>query len=251
MPDLLISVRSFVEYQTVAAEAVEMIDFKEPRNGPLSPVDPSLWHRAAAWKRNPTNIPSVSATLSAALGESNDYRSVVDKLPKEFEFAKVGPSGIESRDRLEQLWEAVRRRLMATTELVAVAYADHSAAQCLKPIEIFELARHLGFRRCLLDTFSKTGKTTFDHLSIQEILELQRLSCESGMKWGLAGSLTWKLAQQACREGIHPDCYALRGDVCSVGRTSDLSIERIRAWVSKVGWGKSPQATQTPQLPLR
>ncbi|TWU43006.1 hypothetical protein Q31b_20410 [Novipirellula aureliae] len=231
MPDLLVSVRSFSEYQTVAAEDVGIIDFKEPRKGALSPVDPTLWYQVASFTQKGASRQFESAKLSAALGESDDYKSIVDQLPSEFQYAKVGPCGIDSKEELLPLWEAVRARLPKTTELVAVAYADHAAALCLPPIEIFVLAHKLGFRRCLLDTFTKHGQTTFDHLTIDELLELQQCARESGMKWALAGSLTRQLAQEANRKGIAPDCYAVRGDVCRDGRTSELSVERLRNWV--------------------
>ena len=69
LADLLISVRDQEELLEVRKSEAQIIDLKEPDDGPLAPADPALWRFAAdLWQRSQT---STVTSLSAALGEQD------------------------------------------------------------------------------------------------------------------------------------------------------------------------------------
>ena len=237
---LLVSVRNRAEWCAALKLGVDIVDLKEPRHGPLSPVDPVLWREAASdfADHRPTGdafSESSSDTigvpmLSAALGESAQAKTVASEVPGHFAFAKVGPSGCDSADRLRGLWDDVRGSLDANVELVAVAYADSGQAQTLSPERVFELAAAEGFDRCLVDTFVKDGTSTVDHLGIDRLQQLAALASENKIWWTLAGSVKTEHVSRLGQSNIYPNCFGVRGDVCDHGRTGTLDPQRVAAW---------------------
>lgn len=227
-PKLLVSVRNLKEFRSVRDVGVDVIDLKEPRKGPLAPVDPSFWIDAAG-ALGPSPVPS-RCLLSAALGESAEARSVARDVPASFSFAKVGPSGCSSRSLLRQVWGEVREDLDDRVELVAVAYADSDDADCLTPEQVFVEAAEAGFRWCLIDTYTKNGRSSLDHLGTMRLQRLSLLSVQLRMRWALAGSIGRTHLAQLAAEGIDPDFVGVRGDVCHRDRTGELDPQQVRLW---------------------
>lgn len=228
-PQLLISVRTLQEFEQGLDCGIQILDLKEPRDGPLSPASAGLWRTAAtiALKRR---LSRTTPLLSAALGERRDAVSVASGLPDGFDFAKVGPSGCGRIEELLTLWSEVRSRLADSIELVAVAYADDSAAAALPPETVFDAAKKEGFRRCLLDTYCKDGRSAIDHLGVDRLARLSRRAQEAGLWWTLAGSIRLEHVARCTDAGIRPDCFGVRGDVCDQGRVGVLSVSKVRRW---------------------
>ncbi|QDT09572.1 hypothetical protein K239x_15180 [Planctomycetes bacterium K23_9] len=236
----LVSVRNEVEFSLAASYGVDIVDFKEPRKGALAPVDPQIWQQAARLQSS-TSAATDSAAfeLSAALGERSDMLQIASSVPPSFAFAKVGPSQCDSPQDLLQLWDDAAQRLPASVELVAVAYADYGNAACLPPEEVFELASQRGMKRCLLDTFTKTGVATLDALGIERLRRLATLARSRGIWWTLAGSIKLSHLEQLLANRIDPHCIGIRGDACDQNRTSSLSSERLKLWSDTMGKRKA------------
>jgi hypothetical protein len=224
---------------------VDIVDFKEPQRGPLSPADPSLWdaasvifaNRSSARQKDPdvstedhSEAMSLTPLLSAALGERDEMQRVADRVPAGFAFAKVGPSGCRSFRQMRELWTDTIQRIPSTVELVAVAYGDYEAARCLPPEEIFQLAADMGLRRCLLDTFTKKGQSTIDVLGMQRLQTLSLIAERLDVWWTLAGSIKLSHLTQIRDGEISPDCVGIRGDACHQDRASTLSEDRLLLW---------------------
>jgi len=222
---LLISVRSEQEIDAAIAGGADIVDLKEPRNGPLAATEVEVWESVSRRATDPKSI-----QFSAALGESQDALPIAGAVPKNFAFAKVGPSGCDTVDGLKRLWSEVRGRLDSTIELVAVAYADHAASSVLPAETVFSLAADSGFDRCLIDTYAKDGRSTIDHLGIDGIRRLAQIAKERRLWWALAGSIRLDQAIKLREQSLAPDCFGVRGDVCDGGRTAELSILRVRRW---------------------
>lgn len=238
-PQLLISVRDLFEAKSAADGGVDIIDFKEPRNGPLAPVDPSVWRSAIALGK--------TAMLSAALGEPDSAARIASQVPPEFEFAKVGPSQTQTPQSLSELWNSLP--LTAGVELVPVAYADHRSANCPDVFEILNLVVRSGRGRLLIDTFVKDGKGLTDHLDGPTLTRVRRIARAEGVWLALAGSLRLDQAIDLNDQGLTPDCFGVRGDVCVVPtgasdshcdepntsrRTGEIDGDRIRLWADAV-----------------
>lgn len=227
VPGLLVSVRSLAEAKLASQSNISILDVKEPSDGPLAPAGKEVWERIAEF--NAGRIP-----LSAALGEFHQGIEVAAAVPKQFRFAKVGPSGSLSIENLHGRWQEIRSRLSPDIELVAVAYADHRAASCPAPDEVFGLAAKIGLKTWLVDTFEKDGKSTLDHLSGTELLSISAFAKQYGAKWVLAGSMRIEMLEGIRLAKICPDLFGVRGDVCMESRGSELSVQRIGRWLARL-----------------
>ncbi len=225
-PSLLVSVRSEWEIDAAIAGGADIVDLKEPSDGALAPTSVQLWQSVA---QRAGKHPLIR--FSAALGESKQARLIASGLPQRFAFAKVGPSGCGSQESLRQLWSDIRQLLSPQIELVAVAYADHLASGCLPAEQVFALASECGFKRGLIDTYVKDGRSTIDLLGTAALQRLSQLAERHRLWWALAGSIRLDQAESLRRQNqIQPDCFAVRGDVCEAGRTGVLSVSRLAAW---------------------
>jgi uncharacterized protein (UPF0264 family) len=257
-PTLLVSVRSEEEFNDAWIAGVPIIDWKEPRRGPLAPAAPELWRWAASSIEAPSPadgerspLSGYVSRLSAALGESDQACRVARSLPPVFSFGKAGPSGCESEHALKKLWSDVRAALDRSITLVAVAYADHQAARCPPVDQVFRLASDLGIQHCLLDTFQKDGRSTIDHLGLKRLRELQSLVESHRLWWALAGSLRVDDVDRLGQHGIAPHCFGVRGDVCDGDRNGRLSAARIATWQSTLNANRPTPARSGSSNALR
>lgn len=229
--EFLVSVRSASEALDAIKIGVDILDWKEPNDGPLAPTNVQLWQTAVSMVDLPScDVPEPSTRLSVALGESETAARLAGSVPSAIRFAKAGPKDCDHWSKLERLWSDVRNGLSEPTILVAVAYADHLAANCLSASDVFRAASRFGIRHCLLDTFYKDGRSTIDHLGFDGLQKIQAVVNEERLWWSLAGSIRSGDVSRLARNTIRPHCFGVRGDVCERDRTSRLSQERLLAW---------------------
>jgi uncharacterized protein (UPF0264 family) len=237
---LLVSIRDADEWRQVRELVIDLIDFKEPSRGALAPTDPEQWHQAAS-------DPLRRGRLSAALGNFRIAPQLAAHLPAAFSYAKCCPAGAVSVDELALSWAETKLALADPVELVAVAYADHVAANCPDHLAIFRRAADAGLRTWLIDTHDKSpGISLASCLTGQDLAELAALAESADATWVLAGSLTLTVAQQLVAGGIRPDFFGVRGAVCDRSRDQPLVGEKIRRWTD---WLASLSVTSNPDEP--
>lgn len=240
---LLVSVRSVAEAAEIAPLAIDVIDLKEPLRGPLGACDPEVWHRSLAECE-------FAGEWSAALGEAGAAIPWASEVPPEFSFAKAGPAGIDRRARLGCFWEDLRRRLPPAVALVAVAYADWSAASTLPPEQVLEVAIRTGLGTLLIDTFGKDGRSSVEHLSFARLQRLVARAKDANCEVVLAGGATFEALATFARLGVRR--VGVRGGVCQAGRESRLDSAAVERWakqLAKLAQGRSEPSTEpsTPQ----
>jgi len=226
-PGLLVSVRSVAEAMLVAPLGIDVLDLKEPSQGPLASTTPAVWAEVLAQTAG-------SVPLSAALGEFDDAMKLAANVPPQFKFAKVGPSGSKSVEKLRSQWQAIRDRLSDEVELVAVAYADYEAASCPRPELIFELAASFGLKTWLVDTFAKNGRSSLDHLAPLDLQRISAMAKSTQSQWVLAGSIRIEMLSQESLGSVMPDMFGVRGDVCNDSRTGEISILKVQRWLARL-----------------
>lgn len=231
----LVSVRDEQEFVEAASFGVDIIDLKEPGRGALAPVDRRFWDYAARSFASFDWVPK--PRLSAALGEQNDAIEIAGELPREFAFAKAGPSGCSDAQAIQHLWSDVRSKLAPQIELVAVAYADAGEADCIEPETVLEESQRAGLQRCLIDTFSKNGQSSIERMGIERMMAFDQLAKRLGIWWALAGSIVLTDIATLATRSIQADCIAVRGDVCDGDRAGKLCLRRMRAWSQSLGRG--------------
>ena len=223
-PRLLVSVRDLEEARIAQSAKADLIDLKEPRNGSLGMVAPSIADSIAS------QLPS--STLSLALGELSEWgkASVIPKVSASFRYVKIGLSNQAANSNWQTDWLRLRDQVEKTAqhsfEWIAVIYADHEDAKSPPPNKIIEMAIETGCAGVLFDTWSKTSGSLLDHLSLLELEQYLVTIHRAGLISALAGSLRAK--HFSMLQPLRPSVIAVRGAACeNSDRVAKLSKTQI------------------------
>lgn len=227
MTKLMVSVRDSSEAQIALSAGVDLIDVKEPRNGPLGMPDSTSLQEVI-------NATDGALPVSVALGELVQH-SQAASVPDGVNFAKVGLSACsEIRDWPSRLL-SFTENLPSTTRPVAVTYADWRSASAPCPMSILEFAVASGFTALLVDTFDKSHGDLFAcwHFSLLE--EFVHRALEAKLEVALAGSLDEYGVRKAV--SLAPHYVAVRSAACRGGRGGQLDADRVHLIRNIIGSG--------------
>jgi len=219
---LLISVRNASEASAALAGGADIIDAKEPLNGPLGAVSSDVLHEIAVAVGN-------AAPVSAALGdicEDEVEDRAVAARQAGVAFVKVGFAGMRGRQGLEEDVLTLAQ-VARPPALVLVAYADFDVADAPPPAEIVTLASHIGPAGILLDTYDKDGAGLTSLMHACTLATFVSRAKASGRFVAIAGKLT--LEDIETMHDIGPDVIGLRGAACDGGRSGIVTSARVRA----------------------
>jgi uncharacterized protein (UPF0264 family) len=238
---LLVSVRSADEAQIALAGGADLIDVKEPRDGSLGAASPEVWREVAA-------VVGEARPLSAALGELLGFEPPPSEALHGYRYAKLGLAGCSELPDWCNRWQAALSRLPKRITAVAVAYADHEAAQAPSPMEVCATGARLGCRVLLIDTFDKGHGDVFDAIPIQRLAQLIQQARLCDMRVVLAGSLRLSRLDEAL--AVSPDYVAIRGAACLERRDGILSGDLVRRWADRLRVTSSATgASAAPDMP--
>ncbi|HQU41200.1 MAG: hypothetical protein B7Z73_06170 [Planctomycetia bacterium 21-64-5] len=229
MTRLLVSVRSLDEARLAAAAGVDLIDLKEPRQGPLGRVtlDVALEVSRDLAPANP---------LSMALGELADWTpsdcDFCRQIPPGVVYAKIGLARCAGLADWRSLWQRAIATFPSHCQPVAVAYADWQTAAAPEPDAVLDEAAGNGCRALLIDTWRKDAGDVFAHLSVTRLRDLLDCARDSGLLTVLAGSLSLASVERAL--SLSPDYLAVRGAVCEGARDADLCPAKLARWRMRV-----------------
>ena len=219
---LLVSVRNASEATAALAGGADIIDAKEPINGPLGAVSSDTLHEITATIGN-------AAPVSAALGEireSNVLNRAVAARQAGVTFVKVGFAGMRRRQRLEEDVLTLARAAQPPA-LVLVAYADFAVADAPPPAEILTIAAHIKPAGILLDTYDKDGAGLTSLMPACTLATFVSRAKALGRFVALAGKLTLEDIETILDTGT--DVIGLRGAACDGGRGGVVTSARVRA----------------------
>lgn len=226
---LLVSVTSADEAAVALAAGATLIDVKDPSRGPLG----TAHHETVA-----AVLAAVgdAVPVSAALGEwsANAVTEAHWHLKLPLTYIKWGLAGYGHPAGFGEDLLETRRRVPASTEVVAVAYADWEAAKSPPPAELVKHAKRYRYRAFLFDTFAKNGDTLLDHLPLPELTELVKTLTRGGVKVAVGGSVQFEQLKQIKTLGA--DWVAVRGAVCVGGKRGEsLDPVRLAKWAAAMG----------------
>jgi uncharacterized protein (UPF0264 family) len=233
---LLVSVRSAKEALAAFDGGADLIDIKEPGNGPLgrapAPVVSDVVRRIAGRR-----------SVSVALGELVD----LPELPAVpgLGYVKCGLSNLGDNQHWDRMLKDLHNRvarLPQPPEVVTVAYADWNLARSPAWPEVAQFALRKGGGTLLVDTFDKRWRpvgtarrvaTLLDWLSLDEIGRLCDDCRAAGVKIALAGSL--RIGHIAKLLDLRPTWFAVRGAVCAAndrdGAVHPLKVCSLTEWL--------------------
>lgn len=224
-PQLLVSVRNRAEARDALAAGCDLLDVKEPANGPLGMADVDVLRRVADL------APDVP--LSAALGECRDWAADDDlpTIPKGVTFVKLGTAGLGRDPNWTDAWIAVRRRFEQTARRplnwVAVAYADWKRSDAPPPEAVLAAAVTARCAGVLFDTFGKSGRTLLDEIPRSQLREYLSRVRAAGLLSACAGGLSLGEISAVCP--LRPDVVAVRSAACRGGdRNGSICRDAVR-----------------------
>jgi|DewCreStandDraft_4_1066084.scaffolds.fasta_scaffold74989_3 uncharacterized protein (UPF0264 family) len=247
MIQLLVSVRSVEEADEALSGGADLIDMKDPAQGPLGrvgrPVARDIVSRVGG--RKPVSLAGgeLSEVWTDDFGDLTGIR-----------YLKIGLAGWAGRDWVSALRPLVRQVASKGSQLVVVAYADCHQAQAPAPEDVLEFAREHRLAAWMIDTWTKDGRHLFDWQTPATIRRLGQRCRQADLAWALAGSLRGTDAP-LLRE-LRPTWVAVRGSVCLGGRTGrvqrdlisrwkDLLCDEVRVAESATGISRSEKACNT------
>jgi len=215
-PRLLVSVRTVSEANKALAGGADVIDIKEPDNGPLGRATPQIMEQIVG-------AVAGQAPVSAALGELVEWAEFV--LPSNLRYAKVGLAGAPTDwpVRLAGLFNQ-----LVPVAPIAVAYADDPQADAPSVGSVLRWACEYGAEGLLIDTADKRSGGLFDWASPEKVSGWINAAHDAGLMIALAGSLRGNSLLRAIELG--PDLIAVRGAACINGdRHRGIDPSRVRA----------------------
>jgi uncharacterized protein (UPF0264 family) len=228
-PGLLVSVRNAEEALAALAGRADVIDVKEPNRGSLGAADRDTLSDIV-------RVVTGRAPVSAAMGElvehieSPNGRGTQLRIDGVSLF-KIGLANCAGFNDWPDRW----RRTVATiasasstdaAHPVAVVYADWQAAKSPSPREILGVAVEFDCPALLIDTWSKSSGSLFDHWPVAGVQRFLAEARSHDIAIALAGSLTGKSVLEAAR--LVPDLVAVRAAACDGGRQGTVSETRVR-----------------------
>ena len=228
-PKLLVSVRADDEAEAALAGGADWIDLKEPTVGPLGAVELSTARQVAA-------LLAGRRPLSAALGELVDVQPAYAQQWLEIadvHYVKVGLAHCRENEHWRDEWRKVEAQVQrGGKSLVAVVYADWQLAAAPNPAQVLALAARSSCQYLLVDTYHKQGPGTLECLGSPFLEQLLDQARQQSLRTVLAGGLT----PDSCRSiPWHLlDMVAVRGAVCTAGRTGRVQQHLVAAMRCKI-----------------
>lgn len=143
------------------------------------------------------------------------------------DYIKVGLYGTKNYSQALEVMENVVKAvkdLNSEALIVASGYADAYRVGAVDPMEIPRVAADSGADLAMVDTAVKDGKTLFDFMDDEKILNFTDQIHDYGLKSALAGSVKEEQLQTLSKLGC--DVVGIRGAACVGGNRNTGRIHR-------------------------
>jgi hypothetical protein len=227
---LLVSVVSAREARGALASGADIIDVKDPGQGPLGAPSPRVLSEVVAEV-------GADAPVSVALGDLPNLPHTAALAGRGAAvsgaaYVKVGLRGVRNLHEAVALMRAVADAVGPQTAVIAAAYADAAALDppALAPQGLPDVVDRSGIAGALVDTFVKDGRGLYSWLSKSELADLIARTRSAGGSFAVAGQL--KLGEL---RRVAADVVGVRSAVCRGGdRAAELDTELVAAAVAEV-----------------
>ncbi len=236
---LLISPKSTEEAREAISGGADIIDVKNPVEGPLGANFP--W----VIKEIKELIPE-DKQLSCTLGEAPNLPGSISlaaygAASLGVHFIKVGLYGLKTVPEVVRLLENVNRAAKecnSKIKIVAAGYADYVRANTIAPLLVPEAAVKAKVDYAMLDTAVKDGKNLFDFLSESQLKQFVNYAHSFGLGVALAGSL--RKQDLLVLSQLGTDIAGLRGAACMnenrvTGRITREKVRELSGLIAATG----------------
>ena len=225
---LLVSIRSIEEVQVVNGLNIDIIDLKEPKNGPIGMLDFIDIKNIVLALRDNEFCGKISTTFELNDGNLSgaDIAKIEDLVSVGLDYIKVGVSAdgntwANLRKFAESL-NKINNEVLENKLILVLMIADKRSFETVKNIPPSEVVKFSGI---MIDTLNKESGSIFDIVNFTELSIIKKFALERNVDFGIAGSLDvshTKLINQ-----LQPNWVGYRGGVCLKKRSGPLSRTRL------------------------
>jgi uncharacterized protein (UPF0264 family) len=222
---LLISPKNETEAMEAIAGGADIIDVKNPKEGPLGANFP--WVIKRIRQITPTDI-EVSCTLGEAPNLPGSMAlAALGAATTGVNYIKVGLYGLKTPEEAVHLMRNITKAAKEYNPLIKVVasgYADAARISTVDPLLVPKIAHEAQADIAMLDTAIKDGKSLFTFLTETQLQQFVDTAHNYGLKAALAGSLQKEDLPAVCALGV--DVVGLRGAACTLNDRVNGQITR-------------------------
>jgi (5-formylfuran-3-yl)methyl phosphate synthase len=222
---LLISPKNETEAEEAIAGGADIIDVKNPEEGPLGANFP--WIISRIRQVTPANI-EVSCTLGEAPSLPGSMAlAALGAAATGVNYVKAGLYGLKTVDDAVHLMRNVAKAAKEynpEVKVVISGYADAERISTVDPLLVPKIAHEAQADIAMLDTAVKDGKNLFTFLTKPQLQRFINEAHGYGLKAALAGSL--QKGDLVAVYALGADVVGLRGAACILGDRVNGRITR-------------------------
>ena len=222
---LLISPKNETEAVEAIAGGADIIDVKNPQEGPLGANFP--WIIRQIRQVTPANI-EVSCTLGEAPNRPGSMAlASLGAATTGVNYVKAGLYGLKTLEEAVYLMRNVTKAAKEynpSIKVVVSGYADAARVSTVDPLLVPKIAREAQADIAMLDTAIKDGKSLFTFLTKPQLQRFVDAAHSYGLKAALAGSLQ--------KEDL-PEVYALGADVAGLRGAACTLSDRVNGQITR------------------
>ncbi len=217
---------NIVEARAALAGGADVLDVKNPKEGSLGANFP--WAIRAV-----VDLAGGKVPVSATIGDL-DYKPGTASLAalgaavSGADYIKAGLLGIKTQKEAEEMLEGIVKAVKdfdPGKKVVAAGYSDYARVNSISPMLLPAVAAKAGADLVMVDTAIKDGKSTFEFMSEQGLLDFISLGHAEGLEVALAGTIGFEHLEMLKR--LNPDIIGVRGIVCGGDRRSAIRAELV------------------------
>jgi uncharacterized protein (UPF0264 family) len=232
---LLVSPKNEIEAAEAIAGGADIIDVKNPKEGPLGANFP--WVIKRVKQITPANV-EVSCTIgempnlpgSMALAALGAATTCVN-------YVKAGLYGLRTPEEAVCLMKNVvkaAKDFNSSVKVVVSGYADAERINTVDPLDVPKIVYDVQGDIAMIDTAIKDGKNLFNFLTKPQLQRFVDEAHSYGLKAALAGSLRKEDMSTVC--ALNADVVGVRGAVCTLSDrvNGQITREKVRELVEVV-----------------
>ncbi len=230
---LLVSPINVEEAKIAKHGGADILDVKNPKEGSLGANFP--------WMIKAVKKAAGSVPVSATIGDFN-YKPGTASLAAlgaavaGAEYIKVGLYDIQTREHAMHMLLNIVRAVKGydkNKKVVASCYSDYARINSISPLELPKIGAAVGVDVVMMDTGIKDGRSTFEFLTEEELMQFVSGARSYGLMTAIAGTIKFEDIPQLKR--ISPDIIGVRGCVCGGDRNSMIKKELVEQLKAEMG----------------
>jgi uncharacterized protein (UPF0264 family) len=232
---LLVSPKNETEAAEAIAGGADIIDVKNPREGPLGANFPWVIKRVK-------QITPADIEVSCTIGEMPNLPgsmalAALGAATTGVNYVKAGLYGLRTPKEAVNLMQNVvkaAKDFNSSVKVVVSGYADAERISTVDPLHVPKIAYAVQGDIAMIDTAIKDGKNLFDFLTKSQLQRFVDKAHSYGLKAALAGSLRKEDIPIIC--ALDADVVGVRGAVCTLSDrvNGQITREKVRELVEVV-----------------